>query len=165
MSVRDYTRLFMEKLNLVGHVAPTEKDRMKAYLKGLPTDMMVMVRNSRASTLRETIEEAKVMESVYVKGKEERMSSGEKRKWERPYAPSKKPNHFGCNNREAYPKQDSRWCPKCHSKHHGPCSTNSTPTNVLSVGRQTTHKTSVRSRDPYVLGAESRVTSRMIAKS
>ncbi|XP_024974823.1 uncharacterized protein LOC112512929 [Cynara cardunculus var. scolymus] len=137
--VRDYTRLFMEKLNLVGHVAPTEKERMKAYLKGLSADMMVMVRNSRASTLRKAIEESKVMESVYIKGKEERMSSGEKRKWEGTYAPSKKPNHFDSNNRGVYPKQEARWCPKCHSKHHGPCSTNSTPTNALSVGRQTTH--------------------------
>ncbi|XP_024992449.1 uncharacterized protein LOC112526393 [Cynara cardunculus var. scolymus] len=135
LSVRDYTRLFMEKLNLVGHVAPTEKDKMKAYLKGLPADMMIMVRNSRASTLREAIEEAKVLESVYVKGKEERMSSGKKRKWVGPYAPSKKPNHFGNDNRGAHPKQETRWCPKCRSKHHGPCSTNSTPTKCFKCGK------------------------------
>ncbi|KAI3735950.1 hypothetical protein L6452_15477 [Arctium lappa] len=28
LSVREYTRLFMEKLNLVGHVAPTEKEKV-----------------------------------------------------------------------------------------------------------------------------------------
>ncbi|XP_024962213.1 uncharacterized protein LOC112502502 [Cynara cardunculus var. scolymus] len=133
-SVRDYTRLFMEKLNLVGHVAPTEKDKMKAYLKGLPADMMVMVRNSRA-WLREAIEEAKVLESVYFKGKEEKLSSGEKRKWEGPYTPSKKPNHFGSKNREAHPKQEARWCPKCRSKHHDPCSTNFIPTKCFKCGK------------------------------
>ncbi|XP_024995828.1 uncharacterized protein LOC112528974 [Cynara cardunculus var. scolymus] len=125
----------MEKLNLVGHVALTEKDKMKAYLKGLPADMMVMVRNLRASTLREAIEEAKVLESAYVKGKEERVPGGEKRKWEGPYTPSKKPNHFGNNNRGAHPKQETRWCPKCRSKHHGPCSTNSTPTKCFKCGK------------------------------
>ncbi|XP_024986562.1 uncharacterized protein LOC112521804 [Cynara cardunculus var. scolymus] len=135
LSVRDYTRLFMEKLNLVGHVAPTKKNKMKAYLKGLLADMMVIVRNSRASTLREAIEEAKVLESVYAKGKEERMLSGEKRKWEGPYAPSKKPNHFGNNNHGAHPKQEARWCPKCCSKHHGLCSTNSTPTKCFKCGK------------------------------
>ncbi|XP_024971911.1 uncharacterized protein LOC112510795 [Cynara cardunculus var. scolymus] len=61
---------------------------MKAYLKGLPADMMVMV-NSRAFTLVETIEEAKVLESVYAKRREERMSSGEKRKCEGPYQKAK----------------------------------------------------------------------------
>ncbi|XP_024965139.1 uncharacterized protein LOC112505465, partial [Cynara cardunculus var. scolymus] len=93
MTVRDYTRLFMEKLNLVGHVAPTEKDKRKAYLKGLPADMMVMVRNSRASTLRETIEEAKIMETAYARGREERATGGEKRKWEGHHAPPKRPNY------------------------------------------------------------------------
>ncbi|XP_024984093.1 uncharacterized protein LOC112520019 [Cynara cardunculus var. scolymus] len=132
LTVRDYTRLFMEKLNLVGHVAPTEKDKMKTYLKGLPADMMVMVRNSRASTLREAIEEAKVLESVYVKRKEERMSNGEKRKLEGPYAPSKKPNHFGNSN---HINQETRWCPKCRSKHHGLCSTNPTPTKCFKCGK------------------------------
>ncbi|XP_024979033.1 uncharacterized protein LOC112516247 [Cynara cardunculus var. scolymus] len=63
------------------------------------------------------------------------MSSGEKRKWEGPYAPSKKPNHFGNNNRGAHPKQEPRWCPKCRSKHHGPCSTNSTPTKCFKCGK------------------------------
>ncbi|XP_024974913.1 uncharacterized protein K02A2.6-like [Cynara cardunculus var. scolymus] len=135
LSVRDYTRLFMEKLNLVGHVAPMEKDKMKAYLKGLHADMMVMVRNSRASTLREAIEEAKVLESVYVKGNEERMSCGEKRKWEGPYAPSKKPNHFSNNNHGAHPKQETKWCPKCRNKHQGPCSTNSTPIKCFKCGK------------------------------
>ncbi|KAI3681175.1 hypothetical protein L6452_35960 [Arctium lappa] len=58
LTVREYTRQFMEKLGLVRHVAPTEKEKIKAYLKGLPADMMSMVRNSKAFNLQETIEEA-----------------------------------------------------------------------------------------------------------
>ncbi|XP_024978994.1 uncharacterized protein LOC112516204 [Cynara cardunculus var. scolymus] len=135
LSVRDYTRLFMEKLNLVGHVAPTEKEKIKAYLKGLPADMMVMVRNSRASTLREAIKEVKVMESVYVKGREEKVANGEKRRWEGHYVPSKRPNHFNNNNREAYPRKEARWCPKCRSKHHAPCTTNPTPVRCFKCGK------------------------------
>ncbi|KAI3691633.1 hypothetical protein L6452_31432 [Arctium lappa] len=52
LTVREYTRQFMEKLGLGGHVAPTEKDKMKAYLNGLPADMQSMVHNFKASNLR-----------------------------------------------------------------------------------------------------------------
>ncbi|XP_024962256.1 uncharacterized protein C683.02c-like [Cynara cardunculus var. scolymus] len=135
LSVRDYTRHFMEKLNLVGHVAPTEKERIKAYLKGLPADMMIMVRNSRASTLREAIEEAKIMETVYARGREEKVAGGEKRKWEGHYTPSKRPNHSSNNNRGGYPRQEAKWCSKCRTKHHGPCTTNSTPTKCFKCGK------------------------------
>ncbi|KAI3728938.1 hypothetical protein L6452_17583 [Arctium lappa] len=79
--VREYTCQFMEKLGLVGHVAPTKKEKIKAYLKGLPADMMSMVCNSKASNLRETIEEAQIMEDVYARGKEEKdVVMGDKRR-------------------------------------------------------------------------------------
>ncbi|KAI3745934.1 hypothetical protein L6452_08346 [Arctium lappa] len=70
LSVKEYTLIFMEKLNLVGHVAPTEKEKMKAYLKGLPADMGNRVHNSKDTNLREIIEEAKIMERVYARDKE-----------------------------------------------------------------------------------------------
>ncbi|KAI3669036.1 hypothetical protein L6452_40255 [Arctium lappa] len=79
LSVKEYTRLFMEKLDLVGHVAPTEKEKVKSYLKGLPADMIQMVRNSKASNLRETIEEAKVTERLFAKDKTEKVKTVEKR--------------------------------------------------------------------------------------
>ncbi|KAI3746130.1 hypothetical protein L6452_08552 [Arctium lappa] len=49
--VREYNKLFMDKLGLVGHLVPTEREKIKAYIKGLPTEMMNMVRVSKASTL------------------------------------------------------------------------------------------------------------------
>ncbi|KAI3701767.1 hypothetical protein L6452_27096 [Arctium lappa] len=91
LTVREYTRQFMEKLGLVGHVASTEKEKIKAYLKGLPSDMMTMVRNSKASNLRETIEETQFMEEVYARGKPEKaMAVVEKRKWESSSVPPKR---------------------------------------------------------------------------
>ncbi|XP_024964240.1 DNA-binding protein HEXBP-like [Cynara cardunculus var. scolymus] len=97
--------------------------------------MMVMVRNSRASTLREAIEEAKVMEMVYAKGREEKGASGETRKWENQYAPSKIPSHLNNSKQGVYPKQEARWCSKCRTKHHDPCTTNPTPAKCFKCGK------------------------------
>ncbi|KAI3707604.1 hypothetical protein L6452_26230 [Arctium lappa] len=133
LSVREYTRLFMEKLNLVGHVAPTEKEKVKAYLKGLPTDMMAMVRNSKATTLRETIEEAKLMEDVYARKREEEVVSVEKRKWEGSAGTFKRPRPFVNNNRGNDLKREAKWCPKCKNKHLGPC--HSKPDSCYKCGK------------------------------
>ncbi|KAI3758179.1 hypothetical protein L6452_05732 [Arctium lappa] len=73
LTVREYTRQFMEKLDLVGHTAPTEKDKMKAYLNGLPTDMQSMVHSSKASNLREMVEEAQYMEEMFARNKTEKV--------------------------------------------------------------------------------------------
>ncbi|KAI3758604.1 hypothetical protein L6452_06171 [Arctium lappa] len=87
---------------LVRHVASTEKEKIKAYLKGLPSDMMTMVRNSKASNLRETIAEAQFMEEVYAKSKPEKA-----------VVVTEKRNS----------QQDARWCQKCRTRHHGNCNT------------------------------------------
>ncbi|KAI3681430.1 hypothetical protein L6452_36225 [Arctium lappa] len=82
LTVREYTRQFMEKLGLVGHAAPTEKDKMKAYLNGLPADMQSMVHNSKASNLREMVEESQYMEEMFAKSKSEgAVVVSDKRKW------------------------------------------------------------------------------------
>ncbi|KAI3698051.1 hypothetical protein L6452_31161 [Arctium lappa] len=69
-------------LGLVGHVAPTKNERIKAYLKGLPENMISMVGMCKPSTLREAIEEGQIMEDVYAWGKEERAVVEEKKIWE-----------------------------------------------------------------------------------
>lgn len=61
LSVKEYKRKFMDKLGLVGHLVPTEKEKIKAYIKGLLSDMMSMVRLSKASTLHEAVKEAQLM--------------------------------------------------------------------------------------------------------
>ncbi|KAI3758383.1 hypothetical protein L6452_05944 [Arctium lappa] len=129
LTVREYTRQFMEKLGLVGHVASTEKEKIKAYLKGLLSDMMTMVRNSKASNLRETIEEAQFMEEVYARGKPEKaVAVVEKRKWENSSVPHKRTRPF-VGNRRFNSYQEARWCQNCRTKHHGNCSTTPQPCN------------------------------------
>ena len=63
-TVRDYNRSFMDKLGLVGYVVPTEKEKIKAYIKGLPSDMMTILRVSKVSTLQEAIKEAQLFEDA-----------------------------------------------------------------------------------------------------
>ncbi|KAI3748511.1 hypothetical protein L6452_11628 [Arctium lappa] len=112
----------MDKLGFVGHLVPTEKDKIKAYIKGLPSDMMSMVRVTKTSTLREEMEEAQLIEDAYSLGKDQGGRQVEKRKWEGSSMPSKKP--FYTNNsaqRGADPRRDAKWCSKCRSKHFGPC--------------------------------------------
>ncbi|KAI3684129.1 hypothetical protein L6452_33348 [Arctium lappa] len=125
LTVREYTRQFMEKLGLVGHAAPTEKDKMKPYLNGLPADMQSMVHNFKASNLREMVEEAQFMEEMFAKGKTEKaVVVPEKRKWENSSVPPKRTRPF-VGNRNFSSYQEARWCPKCQTKHHGNCYNNS----------------------------------------
>ncbi|KAI3673781.1 hypothetical protein L6452_39911 [Arctium lappa] len=125
--VKDYNKLFMDKLGLVGHLVPTERDKIKAYIKGLPTEMMNMVRVSKASTLREAIEEAQLVEDSYGLGRTERSGTIEKRKWEGGHTFSRRPSNFNNSQRGGGPRRDSPWCSRCRSKHTGPCNSKSEP--------------------------------------
>ncbi|KAI3735955.1 hypothetical protein L6452_15482 [Arctium lappa] len=125
--VKEYNKLFMDKLGLVGHLVPTEREKIKAYIKGLPTEMMNMVRVSKASTLREAIEEAQLVEDSYGSNMMERSGVVEKRKWEGGPTSSKRPNHFNNNHRGNGPRRDSPWYSRCRSKHTDPCNSGSTP--------------------------------------
>ena len=64
----------MEKLGLVGHLVPIEKEKIKTYIKGLPSEMLTIVRVSKVSTFWEAIEEAQLVEDAN--------GAGEKRKME-----------------------------------------------------------------------------------
>ncbi|KAI3746170.1 hypothetical protein L6452_08593 [Arctium lappa] len=125
LTVREYTRQFMEKLGLVGHVAPTEKDKMKAYLNGLPADMQSMVHNFKASNLREMVEEAQFMEEMFAKSKSEKaVVVPDKRKWEGNSVPPKRARPF-VENRNFSSYQEAKWCPRCRTKHTGSCNSTS----------------------------------------
>ncbi|KAI3773112.1 hypothetical protein L6452_04311 [Arctium lappa] len=122
MSVRVYNRLFIDKLGFVGRLVPTEKDKINAYIKGLPSDMMSMVLVTKTSTLREAMEEAQLMEDAYSLDRDQSSRQGEKRKWEGSSMPSKKPFYANSSApRRADPRRDAKWCSKCRSKHFGPC--------------------------------------------
>ncbi|KAI3685705.1 hypothetical protein L6452_34962 [Arctium lappa] len=137
LTVREYTRQFLEKLDLVGHVAPTEKERIKAYLNGLPADMLSMVHNSKASNLRETIEEAQFMEKIFARSKAEKpVFVGDKRRWEGTSAPPRRNQPF-IGNRGFNNRQEARWCQRCRSKHYGNCNSSSMAcAKCVKIGHQ-----------------------------
>ncbi|KAI3715042.1 hypothetical protein L6452_22008 [Arctium lappa] len=118
---KEYNKLFMDKLGLVGHLVPAEREKIKAYIKGLPTEMMNMVRVSRDSTLQEAIEEAQLVEDSYGSSKVERSGVVEKRRWEGSTMHSKRSKSFNNSQRGVGPRRDVLWCSKCRSKHLGPC--------------------------------------------
>ncbi|KAI3707648.1 hypothetical protein L6452_26275 [Arctium lappa] len=121
MSLREYNIQFTDKLGLVGHLVPTEKEKIKAYTKGLSSEMKNLVRVSKASTLREAIEEAQLVEDSYGPNKLERSGPVEKRRWEGNSAPPRRTKPFNNNYRGSKSGREARWCSKCQSKHVGPC--------------------------------------------
>ncbi|KAI3758767.1 hypothetical protein L6452_06339 [Arctium lappa] len=124
--VKEYNKLFMDKLGLVGHLVPTERKKIKAYIKGFPTKMMNMVRVSKVATHREAIEEAQLVEDSYGASKVERSGVVEKRRWEGSTMHSKRSKPFNNNSQQGVgPRRDIPWCSKCQSKHLGPCNSRS----------------------------------------
>ncbi|KAI3757500.1 hypothetical protein L6452_05040 [Arctium lappa] len=121
LSLREYNRQFMDKLGLVGHLVPTEKEKIKAYTKGLSSEMKNLVRVSKVSTLREAIEEAQLVEDSYGPSKVERSGPAEKRRWEGNSAPPRRTKPFTNNYRVSESGREARWCSRCRSKHVGPC--------------------------------------------
>ncbi|KAI3719579.1 hypothetical protein L6452_20481 [Arctium lappa] len=111
LSLKEYNCQFMDKLGLVGHLVPTEKEKITAYTKGLPTEMKNLVRVSKASTLHGAIEEAQLVEDSYGPRKIERSGSIEKRRWEGNSAPSKRIKPFNNNYRGNESGHDRRDCP------------------------------------------------------
>ncbi|KAI3734990.1 hypothetical protein L6452_14473 [Arctium lappa] len=103
-------------------------EKIKAYIKGLPTEMMNMVRVSKASTLREAIEEAQLVKDSYGPYKMERGGVVEKRRWEGSSIPSKRSRQFNNNNQRGVgPRRDVPWYSKCRSKHLDPCNSGTEP--------------------------------------
>lgn len=76
MTVDEYARLFVAKLQYVRHLAPSDKDCVERFVAGLPFKYSMAVR--RETTLDSAIRVAK---SLDVDKYEEREDVGEKRKW------------------------------------------------------------------------------------
>ncbi|KAI3747026.1 hypothetical protein L6452_09468 [Arctium lappa] len=122
LSVVGYSKLFLEKLNLVGHLVPDERSNIKAYHQGLPAGMRWAVRNAKCSTLQEVIEESLLVEDNINAEREEKRLVGEKRKWEGPSGPVRQSRPF-VSGKAGDQRREERWCSKCRSKHSGPCAT------------------------------------------
>ena len=88
LPVSYFAKQFLEKLNLVKHLAPDENSKIKAYLRGLPVDMRTAVRISKVATLHEAIEESLRLEDDITEAREERYRAREKRKREESTEPT-----------------------------------------------------------------------------
>ena len=98
----------------------TEKEKIKAYIKGPPSDMMTIVRVSKASTLLGTIEEAQLFEDATCAEKEEKPKQENKRKWEGNNLSFKKPR-YDSKGKGTESRNEAKWCHRCQTKHYGPC--------------------------------------------
>ncbi|KAI3692532.1 hypothetical protein L6452_32349 [Arctium lappa] len=136
-SVANYSKIFLEKLNLVGHLVPDERSKIKAYQLGLPAEMRTSVRNARGSTLQEVIEESLLVEDDLIAGKEGKGQVGEKRKWEGPSRPVRPSKPFVSGRVDGNRRED-RWCHKCKTKHSGPSNlrTYSGPIGCAKCGKK-----------------------------
>ncbi|KAI3706750.1 hypothetical protein L6452_24692 [Arctium lappa] len=137
MSIVGYSKLFLEKLNLVGHLVPDERSKIKAYHQGLPAEMRTTVRNAKCSTLQEVIEESLLIEDDINSERDEKRYVGEKRKWEGPSGPVRPSRPF-VSGRSGDQRREERWCHKCKSKHSGPCAprTFSGPVKCVKCGKK-----------------------------
>ncbi|KAI3684861.1 hypothetical protein L6452_34088 [Arctium lappa] len=155
MSIVGYSKLFLEKLNLVGHLVPDEKSKMKAYQQGLPAGMRTDIRNAKCSNLQEVIEESLLIEDAITSERDEKSYVGEKRKWEGPSGPVRQSRPF-VSGRSGDQRREDRWCHKCRSKHSGPCSTRtlSGPVGCNKCGNKnhTTRECSLRRAVCYECG-------------
>ncbi|KAI3665770.1 hypothetical protein L6452_44401 [Arctium lappa] len=120
LSVADYAKQFLDKLSIVEHLETDEKSKIKAFVRGLPADMKTGVRNAHKATLQEVIEESQLVEDDLIQEREEQKVQGEKRKWEGPTGPARPSKPFN-GGRNTDQRREARWCPKCRSKHYGPC--------------------------------------------
>ncbi|KAI3729056.1 hypothetical protein L6452_17703 [Arctium lappa] len=118
LSITNYSKFFLEKLKLVGHLVPDERAKIKAYQHGLPARMKTAVRNARGLTLQDVIEESLLIENDFEAEKDERVAVGEKRKWEGPSGPIRQSKSF-VTRRSGDIRREWRWCHKCKAKHSG----------------------------------------------
>ncbi|KAI3678257.1 hypothetical protein L6452_37543 [Arctium lappa] len=118
--VADYSKLFLEKLKLVGHLVLDERSKIKAYQCGLSAGMRTTVRNTRGLTLQDVIEESLLVEDEMIAEKDERGQVGDKRKWEGPSGTVRQARPF-VGERVRDNRREARWCHNCRAKHSGLC--------------------------------------------
>ncbi|KAL4567469.1 hypothetical protein LXL04_023053 [Taraxacum kok-saghyz] len=126
-TIAQYPKQFMEKLGFLKHIAPDEENKIKFYLKGLPSDMKAFVRNAHVSTLEKAIEESQLLEDELTPIKDEKFT-GDKRRWE---APNRNVKRFHPNSgaRKFESKREFGICPRCNKRHTRNCYCNSVVCN------------------------------------
>nr|GEW58261.1 hypothetical protein [Tanacetum cinerariifolium] len=82
MNIAAYTKRFNELGLLCPDVIPSEKKKVKLYIKGLPEIIKGERTSSRPATLNEAVRMAHALMEQKIQAKNERIAEGIKRKWE-----------------------------------------------------------------------------------
>nr|GFC69931.1 putative reverse transcriptase domain-containing protein [Tanacetum cinerariifolium] len=81
-NIAPYTQRFHEFVLLCPEAVPTEKKKVEAYIKGLPENIKGETTSSRPVNMNEVIRMAHTLMEQKIQTKAERVSEGNKRKWE-----------------------------------------------------------------------------------
>nr|GFB27768.1 hypothetical protein [Tanacetum cinerariifolium] len=94
-NIASYTQRFNELVLLCPEAVPTEKKKVKAYIKGLPKNIKGEVTSSRPVNLNEAVRMAHTLMEQKSQAKAERTAEGNERKWENSHGGNKNNNNRG----------------------------------------------------------------------
>nr|GEW45562.1 hypothetical protein [Tanacetum cinerariifolium] len=81
-NIAAYTQRFHELVLLCLEAVPTEKKKVEAYIKGLPENIKEETTSSQPVNMNEVVRMAHTLMEQKIQAKAERVSKGNKRKWE-----------------------------------------------------------------------------------
>nr|GEX36905.1 reverse transcriptase domain-containing protein [Tanacetum cinerariifolium] len=109
MNIATYTQRFHELLLLCLEAVPTKKKKVEAYIKGLPENIKGETTSSRPVNMNEVVRMAHTLMEQKNQAKAERVSEGNKRKWENSQGGNKnnnpRGNYQGNNRHQQYNNQ------------------------------------------------------------
>nr|GEX83628.1 reverse transcriptase domain-containing protein [Tanacetum cinerariifolium] len=94
-NISSYTQRFYELVLLCPEAVPTEKKKFEAYIKGLPENIKGETTSSQPVNMNEVIHMAHTLMEQKIQAKIERVSEGNKRKWENSQGGNRNNNHRG----------------------------------------------------------------------
>nr|GFA35487.1 hypothetical protein [Tanacetum cinerariifolium] len=109
MNITAYTQRFHELVLLYPEAVPTKKKKVEAYIKGLPENIKGETTSSRPVNRNEVVRMAHTLMEQKIQAKAERVSEGNKRKWENSKGGNRnnnpRENYQGNNRHQQYNNQ------------------------------------------------------------
>nr|GEX09171.1 putative reverse transcriptase domain-containing protein [Tanacetum cinerariifolium] len=108
-NIAAHTQRFHELVLLCPEAVPTEKKKVEAYIKGLPKNIKVETTSYRPVNMNEVVRMAHTLMEQKIQAKAERVSEGNKRKWENSQGGNRnnnpRGNYQGNNRHQQYNNQ------------------------------------------------------------
>ena len=125
-TIKEYNRLFSEKLSFCKHLCREDAAQINRYAAGLPAEYRTVVRAQ--PTLRKAMEMAESFEEDLKDSKRVRKdnTSGYKKKYDGSSGSGSSKRFKGGSSKSYNQKQSDPWCDRCKSKHTGPCTAQTT---------------------------------------